>query len=391
MVLFIKNAGSHREMGIQQGEQLKAKIADALDQLLHSELISEVKPKIVPLSLLKAILGWLGKRSTKKYLEKYVPKQHEKMLGIAEGAGLKKGLTYGLHFIEVLNGVPSVTFQNVPQQCTMMFALPPATVDNSIIYARNYDFPNILQPFQMVREETPDEGYKTFSITQYPSAGCHMGLNEKGLAVGLNYGKSWKKEPLDFRLKGVPFMFIAQEVLETCATVEEAVEYVSKFPARSNGGHYGLVDKSGDACVVETTTTRFAIRRPDEKGLLAHTNDYRTEKLADANTPDYCLWKVKGMTDTPYIESPRRRFAKAMELLNKNHGKLDVATFQKILSDHTGGNTPGEPDDFTLCVHGISGSTLASIIMKPETGDIWVTDNRPCQTPYEKFTLPMKK
>jgi isopenicillin-N N-acyltransferase-like protein len=382
MVDFIQIEGSPTERGFQQGEQLKEKIYNMLDVVFHSKMFAEVTSKIIPLSIIKLALGIMGKRNIKKSLQEILPNQSEKLNALSKASGLSNRLLYGAHFIEVMSGNPNSLYKNPPvQSCSMIFALPEATSDNLMIFGRNYDFPNVLQPFQVVREEIPDNGYKNLNFTQYPLIGCHMGLNEKSLAIGYNYGRSWKKEPLDFRLRGIPGTFIVQEALETCATTKEAIKFITAFNYRSNGCHYGLMDKSGDTCVIETTSTRYSIRRPKD-GILAHTNHYQTAELKDANLPDYVRFKMDDMDINP-IESPIRRYQREMKLLTKYNGQINIQTFKNILSDHDN----REPDDFTVCTHGPAAGTLGSIIVLPTKNEFWVTDNHPCSSEYERFRL----
>ena len=382
MVDYIKIEGNPAERGFQQGEKLKDKIYNMFDVVFHSKMFSEVTSKLIPLSIIKLALGIMGKKNIKKPLQQLLPNQYDKMIALSKGAGIKGNILYGSHFIEIMSGNPKSLYKNPPvQACSMIFALPEATTENVMIFGRNYDFPNVLQPFQVVREEVPDNGYKNINLTQYPLTGCHMGINEKGLSIGYNYGRSWKKEPLDFRLKGVPGSFLVQEVLETCATSQEAIDFITEFPGRANGGHYGVTNASGDTCVIETTSTRHAIRRPEE-GILAHTNHYQTEELIDANLPDYVRFKIDDMDISP-IESPIRRYKREIELLTEKKGQITMDTIKKILSDHDN----REPDDFTVCMHGPSAGTLGSIIVFPTKKEFWVTDNYPCNSEYEKFSL----
>jgi len=382
MVDFIKIKGNPAERGFQQGDQLKDKIHNMFDIVFHSKMFSEVTSKLIPLSIVKFALGVMGKKNIKKPLQQLLPNQFEKMMALRKGAGIKRGIIYGAHFIEVMSGDPKSIYKNPPiQACSMIFALPEATSDNSMIFGRNYDFPNVLQPFQVVREEIPENGYKNINFTQYPLTGCHMGMNEKGLAIGYNYGRAWKKEPLDFRLKGVPGTFIVQEILETCSTTQEAIDFIIKFTGRANGCHYGLMDTSGDTCIIETTSTRHAIRRPNNN-ILAHTNHYQTEELKNANLPEYVRFKMDDMDISP-LESPIRRYNREIELLTKYRGQITMDIIKDILSDHDN----REPDDFTVCTHGPSAGTLGSIILFPLKKEFWVTDNHPCNSKYEKFTL----
>ncbi|MFX1428807.1 MAG: C45 family autoproteolytic acyltransferase/hydrolase [Promethearchaeota archaeon] len=382
MVDFIKIEGSPAKRGFQQGEQLKDKIHNMFDVVFHSKMFSEVTSKLIPLSVIKFVLGIIGKKKIKKPLLDLLPNQYEKLIALSKAAEIKERLLFGAHFIEIMSGDPNSLYKNPPvQSCSMIFALPKATADNSLIFGRNYDFPNVLQPFQVVREESPDNGYKNLNFTQYSLIGCHMGLNEKGLAIGYNYGRSWKKKPLDFRLEGVPGTFIVQEVLETCATTQEAIDFITKFTHRANGCHYGLMDTSGDVCVIETTSTRHAIRRPED-GILAHTNHYQTLELKDANLPDYVRFKMDDMDINP-IESPIRRYQREIALLKKFKGKINMEIFKNILSDHDN----REPDDFTVCTHGPAAGTLGSIIILPNKNEFWVTDNHPCSSEFEKYVL----
>ena len=370
-------------MGEQQGSALRQEIHAALNFLFHSPLISSVKPKLVPLGLLKFALGVFARINIKKPIKRYLPRQFAKMQGIAKGAKVPMGIVYAVHFIETYSGNPKTSYVNPPvQACSQLFALPEATADKEMWIARNYDFPNILQPYQFVRRETPEDGgFKTLCMTQFGMASTHMGLNERGLAIALNYGRSWKKQPLDYRFDGVPSTMIVQEALETCETMDEAIKFITSFPHRAYGSHYGILDKAGNACVIETTATRAAIRRP-EGGILVHTNLYLTSELRDANCPDDVLWQFEGMR-IPYTKSPRERYEREFFLLSSARGNITIETLKSILRDHNN----GEPSDFTPCTHGHVGSTLASIIINPKVGDMWVTDNQPCKMEYQRFNI----
>lgn len=382
MVLFISLEGSATERGVQQGSILKEKMRVARKEVFYSQLFKEMKPRFVPVPVAVFGLGLIGKGKIAKAIEKHVPQQHEKLLGIAKGAGVSPRLAYGLHFIEIMAGNPRTSYAEplVQAACSMLFALPPATAGKQPIFGRNYDFPAILQPYQMVRYEKPsDDRFATITVGQYPLAGTHAGMNQHGLAIGYNYGRSWKQDPLDYRKEGVPTMLVIQEALETCKTTREVIDYLTGFPARTNGAHYGIIDARGDAAVVETTATRHAIRTPVD-GIMAHTNMYQTDELRDANVPDDVMWKYKGL-EVPYTRSPKERFARASALLEEARGTITLDTFKAILRDHAG----REPDDFTICTHGATGITLASILVDPVARVLWVTDTQPCKVRYSKF------
>ena len=115
---------------------------------------------------------------------------------------------------------------------------------------------------------------------------------------------------------------------------------------------------------------------------MAHTNHYITEELKDANIPDTVVWKYRGF-EGPYINSPRERYEREIDLLTRSQGHITIDTLKTILRDHRG----GEGSDFTPCTHGTFASTLASIIINPQTRQMWVTNTRPCCSEYEEFVL----
>ena len=386
MVRFIEIEGSHYTMGIKQGIEILEVYEKLFSQILVSDLFKKVKPKLIPTGLLLNAFAWLSKRMIKNSLIEHTPKQHEFILGLAEGLEISENFGYMVNFLEVITGHPKLTM-TWPKElknliaCTQLFALSSTTTDGNDYLARNYDFPNELEDYQIVRLTKPEDGYKTICMTQVCLAGTHQGMNEKGLAIAQNYGRGWRKEFKDYKLKGVPASIIIQNALETCATMDEAVDFITKFPNRTNGAHYGILDKEGNACIVETTATRHAFRYP-ENGILAHTNLYMTEELMNANVPETVNWKTEHMT-RPYYLSPKRRHERANELINTMKGNLNREELYKILSDHNN----REPDDDTVCTHGEVGSTLATITAIPKRLEFWVTDTFPCKSQQEKFTI----
>lgn len=87
--------------------------------------------------------------------------------------------------------------------------------------------------------------------------------------------------------------------------------------------------------------------------------------------------------DISPIESPIKRYKREIELLKNYNGQITIETIKEILRDHDN----REPDDFTVCTHGLSAGTLGSIIILPKKKEFWVTDNYPCSSEYEKFKL----
>ena len=64
-------------------------------------------------------------------------------------------------------------------------------------------------------------------------------------------------------------------------------------------------------------------------------------------------------------------------------GSITIESLQKILCDHSASGGTGS--DFTVCTHGLTGSTLASIVIDIADMTMWVAQGQPCSSEYEKI------
>jgi hypothetical protein len=379
--------GSAYERGYQQGKQLKDQYEKMIDVFLNSELFRENKPGPVPNFVVKWFIGMLGSTRTKKAVKQHLPNQFERVVGLGEGLGANRNFIWGIQYLEIMFCEAGKSIKAPgPAGCTQLHATALATAEGKPRSGRNYDFPNMLSPFQIVRRETPSEKNRlaTTTATQVPLAGTHQGINEAGLMIAANNARLWKGP--EFNEHGVPYMFIIMEMLETCRTVAEAVEFISKFPARANTGFLGMMDAGGDCALVEFTAVRHAVRRPDESGVLAQTNHYHAMK--DANLPDGTYWTVKGMEGLEYAASTKARFATADRLLHESAGKITVETLKTILRNHDG---MAAGTDNTVCCHGLTGGTLSSLIFEIADRTLWIAEGAPCENDYMKVPFRDKK
>lgn len=375
--------GSAYERGLAQGEPNGDAYREMLDTFFTSEMWKENKPKFLPTSLIKVALGLLGTHYTKKAVAKYMPVQAERVRGLGESLSAGAGFIWGVQFMEVMFCEAGSSLVAPSMGCTQVHAAPKATRGNKPLIGRNYDFPNLLRDYQIVRRETPAESDRLahISVSQIPLAGPHMGMNEAGLVACANNARLWKGDELKY--SGLPYQMMILEILETCRTVQEAADYLMNCPERANAGFLGLMDASGDDCVVEFNAARADVRRPNEKGVMAQTNHYHA--MPDANLPDGTYWTVKGMEGLEYAKSTKMRFAAADRLLNERAGDIDIDTLKEVLSDHSGNNGIGS--DNTVCCHGDAGSTLASMIMDIENRRMLIAEGNPCEGDFIEISF----
>jgi hypothetical protein len=370
--------GSAYERGRRQGLEMREQHRLLLRDFLSSAIWREHKPGFLPNPLVFQALGLAGSLSIKKAVSDTLPVQAARIRGLAEGLGISERLCWGIQFMEILLCEAGRSMQ-APAGCTQIHARPEATAAKKPLSARNYDFPNLLRPYQVVRREIAAEAgrFATTTVTQVSMAGAHQGINEHGLMVCVNNARLWKGG--DFRYRGVPYQLILVEALETCRTTAEAVKLITEFPARANAGFFGIADTAGDARIVEFTASRCAVREPDELGVMAQTNHFL--QMADANLPAGTFWTVKGMEGLEFALSTKSRYETAYARLAEAAGKITVQTMMEILQDHSAGGGAG--NDCTVCCHGLAGGTLGSIVVDLASGKIWVAEGNPCQYAYE--------
>lgn len=371
--------GSAFERGRSQGREMREPYRLLMKEFFSSEMWHENKPGFLPNALVIQSLGLAGKVNIKKAVCRTLPVQAERVRGLAEGLGISEALCWGLQFMEILMCEAGKSMK-APAGCTQIHAAPGATADGNPLSARNYDFPNMLMPYQLIRREIPSEPgrFAATTVTQAPLAGAHHGVNEHGLMVCVNNARLWKGN--DFRYKGAPYQFILMEALETCRTTAEAVKLLTEFPVRANAGFFGIADAGGEIRVVEFTASRFAVREPDELGVLAQANHYI--KMPEANLPEGTCWTVKGMEGLEYAYSTETRHGTAYRQLRESSGSITVKTMMHILKDHSAND--GSGSDFTVCCHGLAGGTLGSMVVDMKAKKMWVAEGHPCEHQYRE-------
>src|SRR5262249_36265800 len=125
------------------------------------------------------------------------------------------------------------------------------------IIAHNFDYPPLVQPYFILRESRPRNGFRSLDFAVAPQAGTIDGVNEAGLCITLNYA---------FLTDGgrpAPLITMAiADALASCGTVSEALARISRQP-RWGAGMLMLADASGDIASLELSGSRAAVRRPE--------------------------------------------------------------------------------------------------------------------------------
>lgn len=154
--------------------------------------------------------------------------------------------------------------------CTSFNAKTP---EGDNILGRNFDYKDA--PVMLVWC-APEGGYKSVGV-------CDMtmmlngrmakmapyttmdGINEKGLAIAILEQKGPATNQKTSR-PGITCSLVIRAVLDTCATVDEAIELFDKYDMHDaifTNYHYHILDASGESAIVEYVDNKMQVVRPE--------------------------------------------------------------------------------------------------------------------------------
>jgi len=355
-VKVFRFAGTHYEVGLQQGKSMRESIREGIDAILASEVMQSSEPRLVPMSLYYSVAKRRANNMLREDIFKYHPKQAQRMQGIADGAGVDLPTILFTQMLEVLIGCTTVAFSR------------DRTSTSETIMAKNFDYVSFLAPYNFACETKLADGYRTLGFKMASLPGMYDGMNEHGLAVTYNLTRSTDK-PEFF----VPTGIILQEMLETCVTVDEGVRMIVQS---KRGGHDGLItlaDPSGRIRTVELSS-HFAAVREATNGLAVNTNNYRTAEMQGHEVP-------LDSDDLPGFLTSSGRVDRVMEIL-KDKPLVDEGAICSVLRDH---GREGVPSLYTICKHGEPACTHRSMIFYPNEKTIKELFGNPCLGEYQEI------
>jgi penicillin V acylase-like amidase (Ntn superfamily) len=207
-----------------------------------------------------------------------------------------------------------------------------------VIVGRSMDWPESTEPFltvlprgmkryggkvgpvEVVKENPLNWTSKYGSlVTTIYDVGAADGLNEKGLGVNMLFLAETDYGPRDVSKPAVNAALWAQYLLDTAATVDEALALQEKLQvvmAEAHGHkatvHLSLEDASGDSAIIEYIGGRPVVHHGREYRIMTNDPPYN-EQLALLKTLDFS--HPTSDTPLPGNVNPRDRFQRATYFL----------------------------------------------------------------------------
>ncbi len=369
---FTTVSGSSYEMGFQQGQAFSGQIRKTFGRLMGFEGMKLVKPMFIPTFLFGLLVKKEISRKWKHNIKILLPNQYQRLCGISDGSRASINELLAIQALEVMADDVSL----VKAGCFAAVFLPPRTEKNELVLIKNFDFIAEFNDDNLLRFSQPRGKYASMELTYKQITGSHDGMNEKGLVLAYNYGLTTEK--LQERL---PITLLIQEILENCASVEEALSLVKNFRF-PNAAILTLADRNNHAASVEITPEHMAVRKP-ENGIIVNTNFFLSPEMQKYDLPRETKYSDKapeGIRGRRIHETNELRYGRAIELI-KNKPKLNLQDMLAILKDHN--NTAGSED--TICRHGGFFKTQVSAAFCPARRKVYVSFGYPCSSEFIEY------
>ncbi len=299
--------GTPRQMGQQQGEALRARIAAFVD--VRFDAVETYTRERGRASGAAGLLE-VGAASMAIH-EAWDPAGVEEHRGIAEGAGVDPVALYTATNMTDLRDVLLLGEGADAEGCSAILIPAESTAAGAAIAGQTWDLNPPDVAYVVAIHRTPTTGMQTWSVT---CGGCLslMGINEAGLAVGTTNIKTQGARA------GVGYLGLLHRLLRA-RSATEAAELVASAP-RSGAHTYWMADPT-QQLEYEASPHRVVLRDTSD-GPFCRTN--------------HCLDPAhQAIEGEPRSDSSATRFQRIGELLAP--GAHSVETVKGIFSDRSAG------------------------------------------------------
>ncbi len=243
--------------------------------------------------------------------------------------------------------------------CSSFAAWGSQTQDGKLLIGRNFDFyaGDDFAKNKIIAFIAPDKGHSFMSVTWGGMIGVVSGMNDQGLTVTINAGKS--QFPL---IAKTPVSLVTREILQYAATIEEAIAIAKKREVFVSESIFVGSAKDKKAAIIEVSPQNFGVYEVQNSNQLICANHFQS-----------AAYQNDKKNQRHILESHSQYRYERMEELLQESSKVDQKAVVDILRDREGlgdkkigyGNEKGLNQ--LLAHHGI--------VFKPEDLMVWVSSN----------------
>lgn len=162
--------------------------------------------------------------------------------------------------------------------CTSFAVWDEKSEDGNLLIGRNFDFyaGDDFAENKIIAFINPDQGYKFMSVTWGGFIGVVSGMNDQGLTVTINAGKS--KIPL---VAKTPISIVTREILQYASTIDEAVEIAKKHEVFVSESIMVGSANDGKAILIEVSPTNFGVYEVENSSALICSNHFQSDNYGN--------------------------------------------------------------------------------------------------------------
>ncbi len=363
---LLKNKQGQWELYVEGNPLQIGKITGSLTQDLMQKQeaiffnkVEEIVPSKFQQYLLRKFLAWYNR---KMYL--HIPGEYKaEIYGLSEFSSSnfsEIGEPYlRLLYLHGAHDIGHALQDLMLVGCSSFAVWDDKTVDGELLIGRNFDFyaGDDFAKEKIIAFINPSDGHKFMSVTWGGMMGVVSGMNDQGLTVTINAGKS--EIPL---VAKTPISIVTREILQYASTIEEAVAIAKKREVFVSEAIFVGSAKDGKAALIEVSPDNFGVFEVENSNELICSNHFQSE--AYKNDEHNIKWIAESHS--------MYRFERMEELIFEAE-KMDVTDAVSILRNKKGldekeiGFGNEKALNQLLAHHGI--------VFKPESRKVWVSSN----------------
>lgn len=243
--------------------------------------------------------------------------------------------------------------------CSSFAAWGDQTQDGKLLIGRNFDFyaGDDFAKNKIIAFVNPDKGHAFMSVTWGGMIGVVSGMNDQGLTVTINAGKS--QFPL---IAKTPVSLVTREILQYASTIDEAIAIARKREVFVSESIFVGSAKDKKAAIIEVSPKNFGVFEVENSNQLICANHFQSDAYKDDKRNQKHI-----------LESHSQYRYERMEELLEETQKVNPKAVVEILRDKQGLNDEkiGYGNEKAL------NQLLAhhGIVFQPEDLLVWVSSN----------------